>query len=183
MKRKGLGGMQCPVARSLERVGEWWSILIIRDAFHGLTRFDQFEQSLGIAPNMLTRRLAALVKAGILHKRRYNDRPPRYEYLLTERGRDFQPVLLAMQAWGNRHFAPEGPSVMLVHARTGMPADPMLVDRRTGRPLTQPDYVIAAGPAAGKATRRKLAASPWSGAQPEAAAPTGRSPRRRQARS
>ena len=97
MKRKSLGKMQCPVARSLERVGEWWSILIIRDALHGLTRFDQFEQSLRIAPNMLTRRLAALVKAGILQKRRYNDRPPRYEYVLTERGRDLQPVLLAMQ--------------------------------------------------------------------------------------
>lgn len=183
MKRKSLGKMQCPVARSLERVGEWWSILIIRDALHGLTRFDQFEQSLRIAPNMLTRRLAALVKAGVLQKRRYNDRPPRYEYVLTERGRDFQPVLLAMQAWGNKHFAPEGPSVMLVHARTRMPADPMLVDRRTGHPLTQPEYVIAAGPAAGEATKRKLAASPWSRTKPDADAQTERSPRRRQARS
>jgi DNA-binding HxlR family transcriptional regulator len=183
MKRKSLRGMQCPVARSLERIGEWWSILIIRDAFHGLTRFDQFEQSLGIAPNMLTRRLAALVKAGVLQKRRYNDRPPRYEYVLTERGRDFQPVLLAMQAWGNRHFAPEGHSVMLVHARTGMPADPMLVDSRTGRPLTQPEYVIAPGPAAGEATRRKLAASPWGRTEPDTDAETGSSPRGRQARS
>ena len=183
MKRKSLAKMQCPVARSLERIGEWWSILIVRDAFHGLTRFDQFEQSLGIAPNMLARRLAALVKAGILQKRRYNARPPRYEYLLTERGRDFQPVLLAMQAWGNRHFAPEGPSVMLVHARTGMPADPILVDRMTGRPLTQPEYVIAAGPAAGEATRRKLAASPWTRTEPDTQAQDERSRGRRSARS
>jgi DNA-binding HxlR family transcriptional regulator len=161
MKHKSLGKMQCPVARSLERVGEWWSMLIIRDALHGLTRFDQFEESLGIAPNMLTRRLAALVKAGVLEKRSYSERPPRYEYVLTERGRDFQPVIVAMQAWGNKHFAPEGASVLLVHAKTGAPADPVMVDRRTGRPLTLPEYVVAPGPAAVEGTRRKLESSAW----------------------
>jgi DNA-binding HxlR family transcriptional regulator len=161
MKRKSFGKMQCPVARSLERVGEWWSILIIRDALHGLKRFDQFEESLGIAPNMLTRRLSALVKAGLLEKRRYSERPPRHEYVLTERGRDFQPVIMAMQAWGNKHFAPEGASVLLVHAGTGAAADPVMVDRKTGRPLTGPEYVVAPGPAAGESTRRKLAASTW----------------------
>lgn len=169
MKRKSFGRMQCPVARSLERIGEWWSILIIRDAFHGLTRFDQFEASLGIAPNMLARRLAALVKSGLLEKRRYSERPPRHEYVLTARGRDFEPVLVAMQAWGNRHFAPEGPSVMLVRAKTGKPAEPMLVDRNTGRPLTRPEYVIAPGPAAAESTRRKLAASPWARTHADAA--------------
>jgi DNA-binding HxlR family transcriptional regulator len=179
MERKSFGKMQCPVARSLERVGEWWSILIIRDTFHGLTRFDQFAESLGIAPNMLTRRLAALVKAGILEKRRYSERPPRHEYVLTERGRDFQPVLVAMQAWGNKHFAPEGPSVMLVRAKTGTPADPMLVDRKTGRPLTQPEYVIAPGPAATEALKRKLASSAWAGAGQHGAAGSGSGPARR----
>lgn len=161
MRHKNLGKMQCPIARSLERVGEWWSMLIIRDALHGLTRFDQFQESLGIAPNMLTRRLGALVKAGILQKRRYSERPPRYEYLLTERGRDFQPVIVAMQAWGNKHFAPEGASVLLVHAQTGAVADPVLVDRKTGRALTGNEYVVSPGPAAGAETRRKLAASAW----------------------
>jgi DNA-binding HxlR family transcriptional regulator len=161
MKHKSFGKMQCPVARSLERVGEWWSMLIIRDALHGMTRFDQFEESLGIAPNMLTRRLGALVKAGVLEKHRYSDRPPRYEYVLTERGRDFQPVIVAMQAWGNKHFAPEGASVLLVHAKTGATADPVMVDRKTGRPLTGPEYVVAPGPAAGEGTRRKLESSTW----------------------
>lgn len=161
MKHKNFGKMQCPVARGLERVGEWWSMLIIRDALHGLTRFDQFEESLGIAPNMLTRRLSALVKAGILEKRRYSERPPRYEYVLTERGRDFQPVIVAMQTWGNKHFAPEGPSVLLVHAKTGAAADPVMVDRKTGRPVIGPDYVIVPGPGAGEATRRKLESSAW----------------------
>ncbi len=72
--------MLCPIARSLERVGEWWSMLIMRDALYGMTRFDEFQTSLGIAPNMLTRRLTALVEAGLLERRLYNERPPRYEY-------------------------------------------------------------------------------------------------------
>ena len=79
MQRKSFGDMQCPIARSLERVGEWWSILILRDAFHGLTRFDQFQKSLEIAPNMLTRRLNSLVEAGLLERRPYSERPPRDE--------------------------------------------------------------------------------------------------------
>src|SRR6185369_1669713 len=99
MQRKSFGAMTCPIARSLERVGEWWSILILRDAFRGLTRFDQFQKSLDIAPNILTRRLAKLVEAGMLERRRYNARPPRDEYVLTAQGRDFWPVLVAMMAY------------------------------------------------------------------------------------
>src|ERR1700726_5356626 len=118
MHHKSFRNMPCPIARSLERVGEWWSMLIMRDALHGLTRFDEFQNSLGIAPNMLTRRLNALVEAGLLKRRRYSEHPPRDEYLLTERGRDFRPVVLSLLAWGNRHFAPEGASVMLVNRQT-----------------------------------------------------------------
>jgi DNA-binding HxlR family transcriptional regulator len=106
MQRKSFGKMACPIARSLERVDEWRSILIIRDALHGFTRFDQFQKSLNIAPSMLTRRLSALVDAGVLQRRCYSQRPPRYEYILTEKGRDFRPVLIAMTAWGNRHSPP-----------------------------------------------------------------------------
>src|SRR5215204_5160621 len=133
MQRKSFRNMPCPIARGLERVGEWWSMLIMRDALHGYTRFDQFQKSLGIAPNMLARRLDALVEAGLLRRHRYSERPPRDEYLVTDRGRDFRPVLLALMAWGNRHFAPEGASVLLLDARTGAPADPIMVDRVTGR--------------------------------------------------
>ncbi len=157
MQRKSFGNMQCPIARSLERVGEWWSILIIRDALHGFTRFDEFQKSLNIAPNILTRRLSALVDAGLLERRRYSQRPPRYEYILTERGRDFRPVLVAMLAWGNRHFAPEGASVLLVDKKTQRATDPVLVDRRSGRPLNERDFAFAAGPAAGERTRRRYA--------------------------
>src|SRR5487761_2424069 len=123
MQRKSFSSMQCPIARGLERVGEWWSILILRDAFAGMTRFDEFQKSLGIAPTMLTRRLTALVAAGLLQRRRYSQHPPRHEYLLTERGRDFRPVLLAMLAWGNRHFPPDRQTVQIVNTDTGEVVD------------------------------------------------------------
>lgn len=153
MRHKSFGNMQCPIARSLERVGEWWSILILRDASLGLTRFDEFQESLGIAPNMLVRRLKALVEAGLLERRRYSERPPRDEYVLTQAGRDFRPVLWALLAWGNKHFAPEGASVVVVDSQTGAEADPVLVDRNSGRPLTAPAFRSAAGPAADARTR------------------------------
>ncbi len=148
--------MDCPIARSLERVGEWWSILILRDALGGMTQFEEFQRSLGIAPNMLARRLGALVEAGMLERRRYSERPPRDEYVVTERGRDFRPVLLALLTFGNRHFAPEGASVQVADANSGAPVEPVLVDRRTGRPLD--DYALAPGPAATEATIARLEA-------------------------
>jgi len=159
MRHKNLAGMPCPIARSLERVGEWWSMLIMRDALHGYTRFDQFQQSLGIAPNMLTRRLDSLVEAGLLERRRYSEHPPRFEYVVTARGRDFRPVLIALLAWGNRHFAPEGESVLLVDRLTGKTADPILIDRVTNKPITEAAHGFTAGPAAPARTRRRYGLS------------------------
>jgi len=166
MQHKSFDSMPCPIARSLERVGEWWSMLILRDALHGFTRFDQFQKSLGIAPNMLTRRLNALVKAGLLDRRRYSERPPRDEYVPTARGRDFQPVLVALLAWGNKHFAPEGASVQVINTRTGAAVEPILVDPATGRPIQKPDYAFAPGPAAPERTRRRYAAVAETAAKP-----------------
>jgi DNA-binding HxlR family transcriptional regulator len=160
MQRKSFSDVPCPIARSLERVGEWWSMLILRDAFAGLTRFDQFQKSLDIAPNMLTRRLNALVESGLLERRRYSERPPRDEYVLTEMGRDFRPVLWSLLAFGNKHFAPEGPSVVLVDSVTGAEADPVLVDRATGRPLTDATHRSAPGPAADERVRRRYERRP-----------------------
>ncbi len=142
-QHKSLADMPCPIARSLERVGEWWSILILRDAFRGTTRFDAFQRSLGIAPNMLTRRLNSLVDSGLMERRRYIDRPPRDEYVLTPLGRDFRPVLLALLAWGNRNFAEDGIRTQLVDRATGVPADPVMVDRASGRMLDSPEFVMA----------------------------------------
>src|SRR3984893_644567 len=158
MQRKSFGRMVCPIARSLEYVGEWWSILILRDALHGLTRFDEFQNSLGIAPNTLTRRLNSLVEAGLLERRRYSEHPPRHEYVPTARGRDLRPVVLALLAWGHKHSAQEGPSVVLINRKTGAVVDPILADPATGRPVDEPDYTFAAGPAAGPRTRQRYAA-------------------------
>ena len=157
MRRTNFSEMPCPIARGLDRVGEWWSILILRDASQGLTRFDQFQKSLGIAPNMLSRRLDDLVEAGLLERRRYQARPPRDEYLLTRIGRDFQPVLVAMMAWGNRHFTPEGISSQLVEVATGRPVEPVVVDRVTGLPVSDPAFRYAAGPAADDVVRARIA--------------------------
>jgi DNA-binding HxlR family transcriptional regulator len=158
MRRKSFHKMLCPIARSLERVGEWWSMLIMRDALHGMTRFDEFQASLGIAPNMLTRRLNSLVEAGLLERRRYSTRPPRYEYRPTARGCDFFPVLVALLTWGNKHFAGDGKRVVIADRRTGATADPILVDATTGRPVDEPNYALAAGPAANARIRQKYSA-------------------------
>lgn len=157
MQRKKLDGTPCPIARSLERVGEWWSILILRDAFYGLTRFDEFEKSLGIAPNMLTRRLGTLVEEGLLEKRLYQQKPRRYGYHLTQAGLDFRPVLMAFAAWGNKHFAPEGHSVDIIDTDTGRPAEPIMVDAHTLKPLTSATHMMAPGPAATAEQRERLA--------------------------
>jgi DNA-binding HxlR family transcriptional regulator len=146
VQHKSFAAMPCPIARGLEHVGEWWSMLILRDAIRGATRFEQFQESLGIAPGILTRRLAALTAAGLLERRRYSHHPPRDEYLLTPRGRDFRPVLLAMFAWGNRHFPPEGTTARIVETATGRIVDPLLVDPETGRPVDGPGYAVVTTP-------------------------------------
>ena len=148
MQRMNPARMQCPVARSLEQVGEWWSILILRDAFLGLRRFEEFQQSLGIAPNMLTRRLVKLVDVGLLERHQYGSHSRRFEYRLTEMGRNFRPVLLALLDWGNRHLAPEGKSIQLIDTQTGREAQPLLIDEVTGLPMADPRFRVVAGPAA-----------------------------------
>lgn len=156
MQRTDFSDVRCPVARSLERVGEWWSILVLRDAFLGITRFDDFQASLGIAPNMLTRRLRALTEAGLLERRRYNDKPPRYEYVLTPRGQDFRPVLVALMAWGNRQFATEGQAMQLIDEVTGEVVQPVMVDANTGAPIDRARHVMHAGPGADERTRKRV---------------------------
>ncbi len=157
MKRIDLSEWACPVARSLDRVGEWWSILILRDAMYGLTRFDEFQGSLGIASNMLTRRLADLVAAGLLDRVQYSSKPPRHEYILTELGRSFRPVMLALIEWGGERFSPEGRAVQLVDKATGRPARIGLVDLDTGLPITQDSHALAPGPAADEVIKDRFA--------------------------
>src|SRR5436190_20159724 len=122
-----LSEQPCLIARSLALVGDAWSLLILRDASLGLTRFDEFRKSLGIAPTILTRRLATLTEEGLLEKRRYSERPPREEYLLTDAGRDFLPVLFMIGACGRRHRG-GGKLTRFVDAETGQEIQPIAVD-------------------------------------------------------
>jgi len=157
MQHVSFEAASCPIARALDRVGEWWSILVLREAFYGARRFDEFEKGLeGIAPTTLTKRLKELVAAGLLERQLYSERPARYEYHLTEAGRDFRPVLWMMLDWGSRHFCPEGELVRIENSRTRKRVTPVLVDRDSGRELAAGDFRLAAGAAASDAVRKKF---------------------------
>ena len=157
MQKKSSSLSECPAARALETVGEGWTILILRDAFQGMTRFDEFEASLGIAPNILSKRLRHLTAAGLLSRRRYSNRPPRHDYVLTPMGRDFFPVLAALFAWGNRHLAPSGEAIVLANRSDRRPLRPILVDADDMHPVTPANTVVVAGPRASRAVRNRLA--------------------------
>jgi DNA-binding HxlR family transcriptional regulator len=114
-------------------VGDAWSILLLRDAHAGLTRFDQFRKSLGIAPTMLTKRLSSLTEDGLLERRLYSERPPREEYVLTEAGRDFLPILMLIGAWAHRHCG--GELDRYIDAESGVEIEPIGIDAVTGAKL------------------------------------------------
>lgn len=124
----------CPIARTLSVLGDTWSMLILRDAHAGFTRFDQFRKSLGIAPTMLTKRLSVLVDEGLLIKRQYSEHPPREEYLLTQAGQDFLPVLFVIGDWGRKHKPFENPEKMpiFLDAEQGTEIKPIVIDQVTG---------------------------------------------------
>ncbi len=139
----------CSIARSLELIGERWTILIIRDAFLGIRRFDQFQERLGIARNVLQARLERLVDAGIMRRERYQERPPRYEYRLTAKGVDLWPVVIALLKWGDRHAAPAGPPVVIEHAGCGGELDDRRRCMRCGADLNPGDVQARSGPGGG----------------------------------
>jgi DNA-binding HxlR family transcriptional regulator len=114
----------CSIARALELVGERWSLLIIRDAaFAGVTRFGDFQHNLGIATNVLTTRLDAFIEAGIMRRQPRQEPSGQQEYVLTEKGRDLVPALMALTAWGDRWAAPSGPPILYRHAACGGPVE------------------------------------------------------------
>lgn len=156
VRRKSFAKMQCPIARSLEETGDWWSMLILRSAFMGVRRFQDFQTRLEIAPNTLSRRLETLVEHGLLSRRTYSERPAREEYELTEKGLDFMPVLLALTAWGNRWLTPEGVAIECVDPETGSVLDPVVVDRRSGDELRAGKVALRAGPGARPELKRGL---------------------------
>jgi DNA-binding HxlR family transcriptional regulator len=135
VERKSFAGMDCSVAQCLEVVGEWWSMLIVRDIFMGVTRFDEIADRLGISRNILNQRLGHLVEHGVLERIPYSEHPPRYEYRLTGKGRDLWPVLTAMRQWGDRHAAPDGAPLEMVHHDCGSVVDAVMTCSCCGEPL------------------------------------------------
>lgn len=149
--------MECPVARSLAEVGDAWRVLILRDALLGFRRFDEFEADLGIAPNILAQRLNALVADGLLLKQAYQQRPVRYEYVPTEKAREFAAVLAALAAWGTRWLSPEGTAVRIVDRNTGEPLELAFTGLDSRRVCTIDNMNFAPGPQAGPETLTRVA--------------------------
>jgi DNA-binding HxlR family transcriptional regulator len=149
---------ECPLSATLGLVGEWWTLLILHDAFDGYTRFDQFQANLGISSSLLTSRLRRLVANGLLERRQYQTNPPRHEYVLTDLGRSLRPVIVVLAAWGNGRLAADERSMVLVDAN-GDEVEPVVVDRATGRRVDGPDFVFTAGPAASQPFRDRYAAA------------------------
>jgi DNA-binding HxlR family transcriptional regulator len=149
VERTSFAGMHCSIARTLEIIGEWWTPLILRDAFLGLSRFEEFQGSLGIARNVLTKRLTTLVQEGIMERHRYQEHPERFEYRLTEAGRELFPIVVSLLHWGDRWTAGEaGPPLLLVHEPCGQPAAAMLVCSHCGEEITLDNVHPQLGPGA-----------------------------------
>ncbi|WP_036499445.1 MULTISPECIES: winged helix-turn-helix transcriptional regulator [Nocardia] len=147
MKRTTFATWPCSVARTVDLIGDWWTPLVLREAFYGTTRFDDFERTLGLSRNVLTQRLTRLVEEQMLEKVPYQDRPVRYEYRLTDKGRDFFPVLTAMMRWGDRWLAPEaGPPVVVHHDTCGHDTHAEVVCAQCGEPLRHGDVSARLGP-------------------------------------
>jgi DNA-binding HxlR family transcriptional regulator len=152
MLRRDYERQVCSIARALELVGERWTLLIIRDAFLGLSRFDEFQESLGIARNVLTERLGRLVEMGILERVLYSEHPKRYEYRLSEKGRDLGAPLLALMQWGDRYVSDAPPRVARRHG-DGAPVVVALVSESDGSLVDAGEIELAPGPGLKPAAR------------------------------
>lgn len=146
MQRTSFKDMNCSLAQCLEVVGEWWSMLIVRDAFFGISRFDDFQARLGISRNVLNQRLGHLVDEGVLERVAYQERPTRHDYRLTDKGRDLWHVLTAMRQWGDRWAAPGGAPVELVHRACGKVTEAVPTCSECGEPLDVRAVRAVAGP-------------------------------------
>jgi DNA-binding HxlR family transcriptional regulator len=147
MKRISFARWSCSIARTVDLLGDPWTILVLREAFYGISRFDRFQSELGIARNTLTARLDALVKAGVLRKAEYQGDPVRHEYLLTDKGNDFYPVLAAMSTWGDRWLdTGKGSPITLHHKECGHDTEAKVVCGECAQPLTAEGVTHRMGP-------------------------------------
>lgn len=147
MKWDDIGGMTCSIARTLSVIGDRWTLMIIRNAFLGTRRFDDFHAGLGMTRHVLADRLDRLVTAGVLRKEAYQERPPRYEYRLTEQGRDLYPVLLALTGWGDKWLdGGKGAPVIYHHKPCGHITRPVMACSECGEVMDPRQVTPMAGP-------------------------------------
>ena len=159
MERTSFAKMRCSLARGLELIGDWWSPLIIRDLFLEVGRFDDLVEDLGISRNLLARRLKALIKAGIVERRVYQQNPRRWEYRLSAKGRDLVPVLLALTEWGDRWAGPkEGRPILFTHTACGHQFHPTVACSVCGGSLSADTVTAKGGPGGLAATGTKIVA-------------------------
>jgi DNA-binding HxlR family transcriptional regulator len=156
MQRTSFADMECNIARSVEQIGDGWSLMILRNALLGARRFQEFEATLGAPPTTLARRLQTLTERGFFVRREYESHPPREEYQLTQKGLDFLPVLLTLAAWGGRWLSPGGAPLELVDPESGAAIEPMLVDARTSQALVPGRVGVRPGPGASAALRKAM---------------------------
>lgn len=156
MRRTSFAEMVCPIAQSLEIIGEWWTLLIIRDAFFGVTRFDDFQENLGIARNVLAARLETLVAGGVMERVPYDEARERYDYVLTEKGRALWPVMVTLRQWGDEWVRGRGHEVwQLQHKQCGHLTTALLTCDHCGEPLDASKVRSVRGPAAVDGTPRR----------------------------
>jgi DNA-binding HxlR family transcriptional regulator len=146
MHRADLSVLPCSLARSLQLVGEWWTLLVLRDVCFGWNRFDAIHDHLGIARNILKTRLDTLTEHGFVVRQQYQERPDRFEYLPTDKARDFVPVILAIVAWGDRWTAPDGPPVLFTHTTCGHDTVATVVCSECAGGLAHGDLDVRPGP-------------------------------------
>ena len=143
MRRKSFGNARCPVARSLDTIGDWWTLLLVRDALRGARRFSDFQQSLGLAKNVLSTRLRKLVDDGIMRLEPSRLRPDRNEYHLTDKGRRLLVVILALRQWGQEQLFQDGEEMSeMIDTVTGTPPQPLRVLAQDGRALVPEDMSL-----------------------------------------
>ncbi|MTV13502.1 MULTISPECIES: helix-turn-helix domain-containing protein [Bradyrhizobium] len=139
MKRTAFAKAECPVARALDAIGDWWSLLIVRDAFDGLRRFGDFQKNLGIAKGMLTTRLRTLVELGVLEQVAASDGSAYQEYVLTRRGHDLFPIVVGLRQWGEAHLYARGEPHSVLLDQAGQAVGQLVLPSKSGRPLSWAD--------------------------------------------
>jgi DNA-binding HxlR family transcriptional regulator len=158
MQRKTFSEMNCSIARALDEIGEWWSLLIVRECVLGTTRFEQFQERLGIARNILTIRLKRLIEIGVIEKVSLEEKGRREGYRLTVKGEDLFPVLVSLQQWGDKWAAGEkGPPIHMVEQETGRLLGPVGPISSTGRVLGFRDIRLEIGPGGEPSTAKRIA--------------------------